>query len=38
MLKNNVTIRIRMLSIGDYPVDKRLLVDMINVGYDKTIK
>ncbi len=34
----NVTIRIRQLSIGDYQVDKRLIVDMINVVYDKTIR
>ena len=38
MLKNNVTIRIRQLSMGDYQVDKRLIVDMINVGYDKIIR
>ena len=34
----NLTIRIRQLSIGDYQVDKRLIVDMINVVYDKTIR
>lgn len=34
----NLTIRIRQLSIGDDQVDKRLIVDMINVVYDKTIK
>lgn len=34
----NITIRIRQLSIGEYQVDKRLIVDMINVVYDKTIK
>jgi ERCC4-type nuclease len=35
MLKNNVTIRIRQLSMGDYQVGKRSLVDMINVVQDK---
>ena len=34
----NVPIRIRQLSISYYQVDKRLIVDMINVGYDKTIR
>jgi len=34
----NVTIRIRKLSIGDYPVDKRLIVDTINIVCDKTIR
>jgi len=34
----NVTVRIRQICIGDYPVDKRLIVDMINVVYDKTIR
>jgi ERCC4-type nuclease len=34
----NVTIRIRQLSIGGYQVDKRLIVDMINESYDKTIR
>jgi ERCC4-type nuclease len=34
----NVTIRIRKLSIGDYQVDKRVIIDMINVVYDKTIR
>ena len=28
----------RIRTIGDYQVDKRLIVDMINVGYDKTIR
>lgn len=34
----NITIRIRQLSIVDYQVDKRLMVDMINGVYDKTIR
>jgi ERCC4-type nuclease len=34
----NVTIRIRQPSIGDYKIDTRLIVDMINVAYDKTIR
>ncbi len=34
----NLTIRIRQLCIGDDQVGKRLIVDMINVGYDKTIR
>ena len=35
MLKNNVTIRIRQLSMGDYQVDKRLIFDIINVVCEK---
>jgi len=31
----NVTIRIRQLSMGDYQVDKRLIFDIINVVCEK---
>jgi ERCC4-type nuclease len=34
----NVIIRIRQFSIGDCHVDKRVMVDMINRVYDKTIR
>jgi ERCC4-type nuclease len=31
----NVTIRIRQLSMDDYQIDKRLIVDIINVVCEK---